>query len=119
MTPANYEKMDHLCTNYLSIDDDFVKDVYIRHFCVMIEYYNLCNANDVLTNKKFVYESVLGMDTENIMLAKIISLFDISDDHFDHNLEYVHIVDDIRLIKDRHKKYILLQDFLNYINDLF
>jgi len=85
----------------------------------MIEYYNLCNANDVLTNKKFVYESVLGMDTENIMLAKIISLFDISDDHFDHNLEYVHIVDDIRLIKDRHKKYILLQDFLNYINDLF
>ena len=117
--PVNYDAVDNLCKNHLKLSDEFTRDVYIRHFCLMIDYYNLHNNDDVLMNKKFIYESILGIDTENLMLAKIISLFGTTTNQANPNIEYIYIVDDIRLIKDTHKKYMLLQDFLNYIKELF
>lgn len=117
--PVNYDIVDKLCRKYLDLSDEFTKDIYIRHFCLMIDYYNLHNNDDILMNKRFIYESILGIDTENLMLAKIISLFGTTTNQTNPNIEYIYIVDDIRLIKDSNKKYILLQDFLNYIKELF
>jgi hypothetical protein len=117
--PVNYDMVDKLCKKYLDLSDEFTKDVYIKHFCLMIDYYNLHNNDDILMNKRFIYESILGIDTENLMLAKIISLFGTTTNQTNPNIEYIYIVDDIRLIKDSHKKYMLLQDFLNYIKELF
>lgn len=117
--PSNYDVIDKLCGNYLNLGNEITKDVYVRHFCLMIDYYNLRNNDDLLMNKRFIYESILGIDTENLMLAKIISLFGTTTNQTNSNMEYIYIIDDIRLIKDSHKKYLLLQDFLNYIKELF
>lgn len=107
--PSNYSIIEKLCHKYLEINDPLIKDVYARHFCLMINYYNLHGNDDALSNKKFIYESILGNDTENIMLAKIISLFSTNTTQNDSKLEYLYIIDDIRLIKDPQKKFILLK----------
>ena len=53
------------------------------------------------------------------MANKLMSLFEDPLDESSLNTDYVYIVDDIRLMKDATKKYMLLTDFVDYINRLF
>lgn len=115
---VNYDTIKKLCDENLEIDHAMKQEVYIQLFCLMIDLYNQ-NTGKKINNKKFIYKSILGLKSENLMANKLMSLFEGSLDESSLNTNYVYIVDDTRLMKDATKKYILLTDFVDYINQLF
>ncbi len=114
----NYETIKKLCAEHLEIDHAIKQEVYVQLFCLMIDFYNQ-NTGTKINNKKFIYKSILGLKTETLMANKLMSLFEDPLDESSLNTDYVYIVDDIRLMKDATKKYMLLTDFVDYINRLF
>lgn len=114
----NYERVKKLWEETLATDSANVvkQEVCIKLISFMIDFYNQ-NTGREMHNKRFIYKSILGLKTENLMTNKLMSLFEYPTD--DSSTDSVYLIDDTRLMNDPTKKYMLLTDFMDYINRLF
>ncbi|STE38072.1 helix-turn-helix domain-containing protein [Enterococcus mundtii] len=114
----NYERIKKLWEKNLATDkyNNVKQEVCINLLSFMIDFFNQ-NTGEKMNNKRFIYKSILGSKTENLMMNKLMSLFEYPDD--ESSTESVYLIDDTRLMNDSKKKYMLLNDFIDYMNQLF